>query len=461
VTPYATATEIAAAVLGKRASPVEVVQASLARLAAVEPAINAFAERMEEQAMAAARAAEAAVMRGDPLGPLHGVPVTIKDNVAMTGYRLGNGSRTGTAIANGDAVTVQRLKAAGAIVIGRTNLPEFAHRVLTDNPVHGITRNPWNLAHTPGGSTGGGSAALAAGVAPLALGTDGGGSIRCPASCVGAVGLKPTLGAVPFEAFPDAFGSYAFTGPIARTASDTALMFGVLAGPSSFDPWSLGRVTPSGTVRAEGAAKGARSGWLAQPGGYPLDGEVRTACEAALRALEAEGAVVSPLKAPCLDGVWEIYSVIATAGHAGRFGGLEESAFKALTPAFRRSITLGLSWSAAQLIIAQDRRGALHRAVQALFNDLDVIATPTAMAPPPLVGTDGGIDTGWYAAWAAPLYPFNMAANPAISAPVGFAAGGLPIGLQLVAPFDGEQRLLDLTALLEGQLGLLKRRPPL
>jgi aspartyl-tRNA(Asn)/glutamyl-tRNA(Gln) amidotransferase subunit A len=461
VTPYATATEIAAAVAAKRASPVEVVEASLARLAAVEPAINAFAVRLEEQALAAAREAEAAIMRGVPAGPLAGVPLTVKDNVAMAGHVLGNGSRTGTAIAAADALIVARLKAAGAIIVGRTTLPEFAHRVLTDNPVHGITRNPWNLAHTPGGSSGGGAAALAAGVAPLAIGTDGGGSIRCPASCVGAVGLKPTLGAVPFESFPDAFGCFAFAGPITRTAADAALMFAAMAGPTPLDPWSRGHAPPSGQVRAEGAAKGVRIGWLAQPGGYPLDGEVRDACEAALAALAGEGAAVAPLRAPCFDAVWEVYQVLATAGHAGRFGALDAAHGEALTPAFRRSVALGRRWSGEQVIRAQDRRGALYRAVQALFETLDVIATPTAMGPPPPVETDGGIDTGWYAAWGAPLYPLNLAGNPAISAPAGFSRAGLPLGLQLVAPFGGEQRLLDLAALLEARLGLGDRRPPL
>ena len=461
MTPYATATEIAAAVAAKRASPVEVVQASLARLAAVEPAINAFAVRLEEQALAAARAAEAAIMRGEPAGPLAGVPLTVKDNVAMAGHALGNGSRTGTAVAAEDAVMVARLKAAGAIVIGRTNLSEFAHRVLTDNPVHGITRNPWSLAHTPGGSSGGGSAALAAGVAPLAIGTDGGGSIRCPASCVGAVGLKPTLGAVPFESFPDAFGSFAFAGPITRTAADAALMFRVMAGYSPRDPWSRGHAMPTGTVRAEGAARALRIGWVAQPGGYPLDGEVRKACEAALAALAAEGGAVATLSAPCFDGVWEIYQILATAGHAGRFSALEAERGAELTPAFRRSVALGRSWSGQQVIQAQDRRGALYRSVQAVFETLDVIAMPTAMGPPPRVETDGGIDTGWYAAWAAPLYPLNLTGNPAISIPAGFSAEGLPLGLQLVAPFGDEQRLLDLAALLEERLGLLGKRPGL
>jgi len=461
VTPYATATDIAAAVAARDVSPVEVIKASLARLEAVEPAINAFALRLDAAALAAAQAAEAAIMGGEAPGPLAGVPLTVKDNVAMAGHVLGNGSRTGTAMMAADAIMVARLKAAGAIVIGRTNLPEFAHRVLTDNPVHGITRNPWDLAHTPGGSSGGASAALAAGVAPLAIGTDGGGSIRCPASCAGTIGLKPTLGAVPFESFPDAFGSFAYAGPMTRTAADAALMFSVMAGPHRLDPWSLGQGTPGGTAMADQAAQGLRMGWLAQPGGYPLDGEVRAACEAALQVLAGEGASVEPLSPPCFDGVWETYQILATAGHAGRFGELEAKRGEELTPAFRRSVALGRRWSGEQVIRAQDRRGGLYRATQALFDDIDILAMPTAMGLPPPVGTDGGIDTGWYAAWAAPLYPINLSGNPAISIPAGFSQSGLPIGLQLVGPWGSEARLLALAALLEACLGLLQRRPSL
>lgn len=457
------ATAIASGIAARRFSPVEVIEAVLARADAVEPSLNAFAERFDEAARAEARAAEAAVMAGEALGPLHGVPVTVKDNVPMAGHRLANGSRAGMdVVARQDAVVVQRLWAAGAIVIGRTNLPEFAHRILTDSPAFGVTRNPWNLAHTPGGSSGGASAALAAGVGPLAVGTDGGGSIRCPASCVGAVGLKATLGAIPFESFPDAFGSYAYAGPIARHAADAALMFAAVAGPDDADPYSLLRPLPSGRVSEEGAARGLRIGWIEHFGPYRTDPEVARLTTAAVQALAAEGARVEPIAPPCFGAVFETYQVIATAAHAARLGPLAERWGQAITPSMRESIAIGARWSASDLVRAQDRRTALFRDVQALFRRFDLIATPTMLAPPPpLDANAGSVATEWYAAIAAPLYPFNLTGHPAASVPAGFTEDGLPVGLQLVGRWDSEQRILDAAAFLEARLGFASKRPPI
>jgi len=237
---YTSAATLARLIATREISPVAVTDVVLARAATVNPALNIFAREMTEQARADARAAEAAVMRGDKLGPLHGVPITIKDNVAIAGLPLANGSAAFLdAVPPADAVVVQRIRQAGAIIIGKTNLPEFAHKVVTDSPAFGTTRNPWNLERSPGGSSGGASAALAAGVAPLAVGTDGGGSIRCPASCTGVVGLKATLGLIPQETAPDAFASFFLCGPMARTVADTALLLSVMAGPDGADPFSI------------------------------------------------------------------------------------------------------------------------------------------------------------------------------------------------------------------------------
>ncbi|MBX9700128.1 MAG: amidase [Acetobacteraceae bacterium] len=456
------ATAMAAGIAARRFSPVEVIEAVLARLEAVEPRINAFAARFDDQVRAAARAAEAAVMAGEALGPLHGVPITVKDNVAMAGHRLANGSRAlMDNVPSADAIIVQRLKAAGAIMLGRTNLPEFAHRILTDTPHFGITRNPWNLDHTPGGSTGGGSAALAAGVGPLAIGTDGGGSIRCPACCVGAVGLKPTLGTIPFESFPDSFGNYAFSGPLARHAADAAVMFAAMAGPADLDPWSIGRAMASGRVAEEGAARGVCIGWLEDFGPYRTDPEVARLTAASVAALAAEGADVEPVAPACFGDVFSYYQVLATAAHATRIGPLEERWGAVMTPALRESIAIGRRWSGVDLLRAQDRRTALFREVQALFRRFDVLATPTMLRPPPTVDAGGSIATDWYAEIAAPLYPFNLTGHPAASVPAGFTAAGLPVGLQLVGPWLGEQRLLDLAALLEARQGFAARRPSL
>src|ERR1700722_12936140 len=367
------ATELARRIAARELSPVTVVDAVLARAAAVDKTLNLFALPLFDEAREAARAAEAAVMTGDPLGPLHGVPITVKDNVAVAGLRLANGSAAFMdSVATEDAAVVARVKAAGAIIIGKTNLPEFAHKVLTDSPAFGVTRSPWSLDHTPGGSSGGASAALAPGVAPLAIGTDGGGSIRCPSSCAGLNGLKATLGRIPQEA-PDGFSNYFFVGPMARRVGGVAPLPGALAS-------------------AEGAARGLKIGWIEHFGRYRTDPEVARLTGAAVRDLEAQGAIVEELRDPCFDDVFDIYTVIASSAHMGRFGGLVERWGERMTPSMLDSIAKGRRWSVADLIGANDKRTHLFRAVQLLFERFDVIAPPTITRPPsrpPAGGGDG------------------------------------------------------------------------
>jgi aspartyl-tRNA(Asn)/glutamyl-tRNA(Gln) amidotransferase subunit A len=451
------ATRLAALIAARQVSPVEVMRAVLARAEAMQPVLNVFSLPLFDQAMEAARAAEAAVMAGAPLGPLHGVPITVKDNVAMRGLPTGNGTiATEAPVAAEDWSAVARLREAGAIPIGKTALPEFAHKVLTDNLSGGVTRNPWNLERTPGGSSGGASAAVAAGVAPLAVGTDGGGSIRCPSSCTGLVGLKATLGRIANETFPDPFGNYAFVGPMARTVADCGLMYSVMAGTDARDPWSL--AVPGD---AEARVRGARIGWVEDFGKFRTNAEVLAAMATARAALEAAGAVIEPLSDACFDDVFDTYVVIATSAHAARLGAIEARAGERMTASMRESISIGRSWSAADLVRAADRRGALFRAVQKLFGRFDLIATPAMLAPPVALEAGGSVATAFYAEWAAPLYPFNLTGHPAASVPCGFSGEGTPIGLQLVGPWHGEARILAAAAALESALGWQKAWPAL
>ena len=234
------AVKAAALISAGKLSPVDYVDTVLKAIERAQPTLNCFRVVMAEEAKRDAKAAEAAVTRGDRLGPLHGVPVSIKDLVDVKGVHTRHGSAIfEDNVAQADDVLVQRLRAAGAIVVGKSTTPEFGVKGLTDGPSFGVTRNPWNLERTPGGSSGGGAAAVAAGLAPLALGTDGAGSIRGPASCSGLVGLKPTLGAVPAATSRDAFGNNVYAGPLARTITDAAIMHSVLVGPSDKDPWTL------------------------------------------------------------------------------------------------------------------------------------------------------------------------------------------------------------------------------
>jgi aspartyl-tRNA(Asn)/glutamyl-tRNA(Gln) amidotransferase subunit A len=359
-----------------------------------------------------------------------------------------------------DAAVVQRIRAAGAIIIGKTNLPEFAHKVLTDSPAFGITRNPWNLERTPGGSSGGASAALAAGVAPLAVGTDGGGSIRCPASCTGVVGLKATLGLIPQETVPDAFANFSFVGPMARTVADTMLLLSVMAGPNAGDPFSIG-AGPDTTSSGETKMAGLRIGWVEQFGRYQTDPSVADLMRTSMTSLEGQRAIVEPIHPACFDDVFDYYVVLATTNHATRYGHLPAVWGDRMSASIRASIANGQRYSAVEWQRAHASRTNLFRSVQTLFERFDVIATPTMLSPPKPLDAEGSIATAAYGEWAAPLYPFNLSGHPAISVPAGFTADELPVGLQLVGPWFGEQRLLSVAAMLEQIHDWPARRPPI
>jgi aspartyl-tRNA(Asn)/glutamyl-tRNA(Gln) amidotransferase subunit A len=453
------ASRLAGMIARRELSPVELMEAVLARADRLEPKLNMFAMMLADSARAAAKSAEAAVIRGDRLGPLHGVPITIKDNVPTAGLATRNGTvALGEFVPTADAVVVKRVKAAGAIPIGKTNLPEFAHKVLTDSPLFGVTRSPWSLEHTPGGSSGGASAALAAGVAPLAIGTDGGGSIRFPASCTGVFGLKATLGRIPFEAFPDAFGNYAFVGPMTRTAEDLPLLFSVMSGSSPDDPYSLA-VPPFAHRPQADAVRGLRVAWVQNFGTIRAEPEVAGLVSKAVSTLQSLGAWIETPEVPALADVFETYVVIATSAHGARLGAIAEKWGDQLSASIRKSIARGLGYSAADLLRATDRRTELFRAVQKLFDTYDVIVTPTMTAPPKTVDAGGSIESDMYAEWAGYLYPFNLTGHPAMSVPCGFTKSGLPVGLQIVGPWHGEQRMIDASIALAAADRWSERRP--
>src|SRR5438445_8686170 len=258
---YTSAAELAALIAQRVVSPVEIVDIVLDRIEKTQPTLNAFITVCADEARAAAKEAEAAVMRGDALGPLHGVPFAVKDLVNTAGLRTTFGSwALADNVPSADSPAVARLKAAGAVLVGKTTTPEFGHKCFTEAPLFGRTANPWDLARTCGGSSGGGAAAVAAGLAPIGIGTDGGGSSRIPAACCGIVGFKQTLGLVPHDLTPDGFGNQSHITPLARTVMDAALMLEAMAGPARCDPHSLGLPAPDfiGGARAEGDLKGLR-----------------------------------------------------------------------------------------------------------------------------------------------------------------------------------------------------------
>src|SRR5438067_5343413 len=294
---YTSAAELARLIAARKMSPVEAMDAVLERVERAQPALNAFITVCDEAARAAAKAAEAAVMRGDALGPLHGVPFAVKDLVNTVGVRTTFGSvALAFNVPAADSPAVARLKAAGAILVGKTTTPEFGHKCFTEAPLFGRTANPWDLARTCGRSSGGAAAAVAAGLGPIGIGTDGGGSSRIPAACCGGVGFKQTLGLVPHDLTPDGFGNQSHITPMTRTVIDTALMLQAMAGPDPCDPHSLGLPVPDfvAAARPEGDLKGVRIGWRPLLGNTMLARKVRQACESALTAFAELGAIVEP-----------------------------------------------------------------------------------------------------------------------------------------------------------------------
>jgi aspartyl-tRNA(Asn)/glutamyl-tRNA(Gln) amidotransferase subunit A len=438
----------------KAVSPVAVVEAVLRRIEALQPTVNAFITVTADEARAAARRAEAAVMSGAPLGPLHGVPFSVKDLVFTKDVRTTMGSLLfADQVPTEDAVPVRRLREAGAILIGKTTTPEFGHKPLTDSPLFGVTRNPWNLSRTAGGSSGGAAAAVATGQGPLALGTDGGGSIRIPAACCGVVGLKPTLGRVPHIHQADLFSTTSYVGPMARTVAEAAACLDAIVGFDPGDPYS--RHEPPDDPR-DVEVRGLRVGWMPRVGNRVVDGETLAACEGAVRHLEGQGARVETVDED-FAAFEHVFLVVLQGGLAARVGPLMAKSGAMVARSLRQSVEHGARWSAVDWANAQAQRTVVYRRVQALVGRFDVLMSPTLSRPAlavdhdpfePIV-IDGEPAGSIRAAWYPYMWPFNLSGHPAVSLPSGFTSDGLPIGLQIVGSWYADRRVLALAALLE------------
>jgi len=438
----------------KQLSPVALTDAVLARIEDLQPTVNAFITVTGDEARASARRAEAAVMAGERLGPLHGVPFSVKDLLFTRGTRTTMGSWIfADQVLAEDAVPVRRLREAGAILVGKTTTPEFGHKPLTDSPLFGATRNPWDLSRTAGGSSGGAAAAVATGQGPLALGTDGGGSIRIPAACCGVVGLKPTLGRVPHVHQADLFSSTSYIGPMARTVAEAKACFDAIVGEDGGDPYS--RPEPVDDPRAI-AARGLRLGWLPRVGNRRVDADVLASCEAALRHLEGEGAAVETLEEDWAP-FERAFLIFLQGGLAARVGPHMAAFGDRVARSLRESVERGARWSAADWVNALAQRTTVYRRVRALFERFDFLLSPAIARPALALDHDpyepitiGGEPAGSIrGAWYPYLWPFNLSGHPAISLPCGWSRDGLPIGLQIVGPWYADRRVLALAAHLE------------
>ncbi len=467
-TPAVTA---AALIRARKLSPVEYLDAVLAASAAANPRLNCFREVMVEAARRDARAAEEAVMRGDTLGPLHGVPVSIKDLIDVAGVP----TRHGSAIfednppAAADDILVKRLRTAGAVVFAKSTTPEFGVKGLTDGPSFGITRNPWNLERTAGGSSGGGAAAVAAGLGPLALGTDGAGSVRGPASCCGLVGLKPTLGAVPADTTRDAFGNNVYAGPLTRGVADAALMHDVLKGPSDKDPWTLsgGVQHPLSPELTSNDLSGIRIGYIERTANPRVAGDVVRNTRAALAAWEGLGAAVEEIT-EAIDWIEYEGRVLYQANFAvfcAQYLPRWQNRMDPVTLAFMER---GATFTLADFRNAQFARTALFRRLQGLFERYDFLVMPTNARTALDVGHDAANDDVIIdghkcgitrQGWTSYQYPFNLSGHPALALPSGFGDDGLPTSVQVVGRWGHETDVLRMGALLEATRPWAQHRP--
>jgi aspartyl-tRNA(Asn)/glutamyl-tRNA(Gln) amidotransferase subunit A len=460
---YAPATELARRIRSKELSPVEVVQAHLERIEAINPRLNAiviFAQDALEQA----RAAESAVMRGGPLGPLHGVPYTLKDCIDTAGIRATRGSKLFEGfVPQADATVYTRLRQAGGILLGKTNMPEFALWWETDNLVFGRTNNPWNLSRTAGGSSGGEAAAIASGLSPLGVGTDLGGSIRAPAHFCGIVGLKPTIGRVPYTGiWPQALLRAMHPGPMARTVGDAALGLAILAGADGLDPYAPPVPVPNYSL--DGPLPELRVGWTSEKGFAPVSKEVQEAVSSAAGVLSERGCLVEEATIEGL--VSKDYQAIsaavylAEAGHA--LAPLVSGRESELTATIRRRYAPPPDRTLKEYLEAAQEWEALRFEVAEFFTRYDLFLCPSVPLPAfphnsLELNVEGKTAPGRHTLRAT--LPWDLTGSPAISVPFGQSAEGLPIGVQLVGRHFEEGMVLRAARVLEEASGGF-RRPP-
>jgi Asp-tRNA(Asn)/Glu-tRNA(Gln) amidotransferase A subunit family amidase len=459
---FTPAAELARRIRDGTLSPVRVVENALRRIEEVDPALNAFCFVYPEEAMAAARAAERAVAAGCPLGPLHGVPVAVKDMTPTRGRRTTLGSRIyADWVPDRDAVVVERLAAAGVILVGKTTTPEFAHAGTTESPLWGVTRNPWDLERTPGGSSGGSGAAVAAGCVPLAEGTDMGGSVRIPAACCGIVGLKPSHGRIPMDILPSGFDELSHFGPLARTVEDAALFLSATEGPDLRDPLSRTALEPLGPWPPPDV-RGLRLALSTDLGFYRVEPEVEAGLRAAAAALEEAGAVVEEVDlgwTRAIEDAWEVYWAVFQAAF---FGHHLADRRAEMAPGVVAYIEAGFAVDAVAYKRLEILRTEAWRALAAVFSGHDALLCPTLtrVAPrigglPPEPGPDGFAGTTMTG-------PFNLfGCCPALSVPSGVDTAGLPTAMQIVGRPGDDPGVLRIGHALEVHRPWAGRRPPL
>jgi aspartyl-tRNA(Asn)/glutamyl-tRNA(Gln) amidotransferase subunit A len=438
------ATELLANYRSKKLSPVEATKAALARIAALDGRLNGFCLVDEAGALAAARKSEWRWQRGEPMGLVDGVPTTVKDLVITKGWPTLRGS---TAVSpdqpwDEDAPAVARLREHGAVLLGKTTTPEFGWKGVTDSPLTGVTRNPWNPEMTPGGSSGGAAVAAATGMGALHIGTDGGGSIRIPASFTGIVGFKQSYGRVP--AYPlSPFGTLAHLGPMARTVSDAALMLTVLSRPDPRDWYALPPEDRNYLDGLEAGVKGLRVAFAPTIAGAPVDAEVAELVAEAARTFAGLGAVVDAATPDLVDSC-QTFARHWFPGAANALRGFTAEQRGPMDPGLVEIAEQGAILPLLDYLAAVKEREAMGVTMNLFHRRWDLLLMPTVPIPAFVAGRElppGHRGRRWMD-WTPFTYPFNLTRQPAATVPCGLTAAGLPVGLQIIGPLYGDVAVL-------------------
>ena len=465
---FAPAWQSAEMVATKKVSPVELTEVFLSRINELNPKLNAYLTVIGEEAMASAKVAEEAVVKGEALGPLHGVPISIKDLELTKGIRTTLGSLVfQDTVPDRDSIVVERVRQSGAIILGKTNTPEFGLSGTTENNLGDACRNPWDLECTSGGSSGGAAAAVVAGLCPLATGSDGGGSIRIPASFCGVYGIKPSQGRVPRYGGmgKPAPGQFSQSGPMARTVRDAALLLQVLAGPDARDPMCMKESPPSFLAALDQEVKGLRIAWSPDLGYAAVDPEVVKVSEESARVLEELGCSVEEVVVDiALEDPFEPFWIIFSTNAYISYGHLLESNADRFTDYVKYTLEYGRDIRGSDYARAMWYRDQLQGKMEALMERYDLLLTPTMAVPAfpveqrPQQIAGREVDPFWE--FMPFTFPFNMTGQTAASVPCGFSSQGMPIGLHVIGRKGEETTVIRASAALERARPWSERRPP-
>ena len=439
---YMSAGELSSLIRDKQVSPVEVIDAHLSRIEATEPTLNSFITLLPDHARDAARRAESQIQAGYYRGPLHGIPVGLKDLFNTAGVRTTSGSRIfDNFVPTQDCTVATRFQQAGAILLGKLNMHQFAYGPTGENFDYGHMHNPWNPELVTGGSSGGSGSAAAAGQCTITMGSDTGGSVRIPSALCGIVGLKPTYGLVSRAGLTPLSWCLDHPGPMVRTVEDAALTMNVIAGFDPNDQATTIRELPDYTASLNGSVEGLRIGVVKEYFEAPLDAEVETAVRAALAQLSEKGATITEVSFPMFFDSQAISGTILMSEAAAYHRDLLATDGDKFTPSVRLRLEAGLFVTAADLLKAQQARARFNYEMSLLFQEVDLLAGPSEpITAPPILASEvtiGDRSVGTTGALTQYTRPYNISGTPAISVPCGFSAEGMPIGLQLAGrPFD-------------------------